>query len=53
MLVKEDLVLVHKALSELTIKGSESYTIAALLDKVATMHSKSDVRIEKPQKKEK
>ena len=39
MLVKEDLVLIHRALSELVIKGSESHAVSGLLDKVASIHA--------------
>ena len=43
MLVKEDLVLIHRALSELVIKGSESHIVSGLLTKVATIHADMDI----------
>jgi len=42
MFEKEDLVLIHKAISELTIKGSDSHVISILLNKVAEIHSKPE-----------
>lgn len=38
MFEKEELALIHKAVSELTIKGSDSYVVSRLLDKVVVLH---------------
>jgi hypothetical protein len=38
MFEKEELVLLHKALSELVIKGSDAAQVASLLGKVITLH---------------
>jgi len=42
MFKKEELALIHKAIAELTIKGSDSYIVSSLLDKVATQHGKEE-----------
>jgi hypothetical protein len=51
MFEKEELALIHKAISELTIKGSDSHIVSNLLNKVATQHSKPEkpakVKVEK------
>jgi len=38
MFEKEELALIHKAISELVIKGSDSHVVSTLLNKVVTMH---------------
>jgi hypothetical protein len=38
MFEKEELALIHRAVSELTIKGSDSYVVSKLLDKVVVLH---------------
>ena len=38
MFEKEELVLLHKALSELVIKGSDAAQVASLLGKIATLY---------------
>ena len=48
MLAKEDLVLIHRALSELVIKGVESHVVSVLLDKIATIHADMKVTSPKP-----
>jgi len=48
MFEKEELALIHKALSELTIKGGDSHVVSVLLNKVATLHAKPEkVKTEK------
>jgi|TARA_R110000822_G_scaffold183996_1_gene323314 hypothetical protein len=51
MFEKEELALIHKAVSELTIKGSDSHIVSNLLNKVATQHAKPEkpakVKVEK------
>jgi len=39
MFTKEELVLIHKAIAELNIKGSESAQISLLLNKVADQYN--------------
>lgn len=39
MFKKEELALMHKAMSELTIKGSDSYIVSGLLSKIAELHT--------------
>ena len=39
MFEKEELVLMHKALAELVIKGSDSHVVSALLNKIANTHT--------------
>ena len=43
MFEKEELALMHKAISELTIKGSDSHIVSGLLNKVAQIHAKPPV----------
>ena len=38
MFEKEELALIHKAVSELVIKGSDSHVVSRLLDKVVVLH---------------
>ena len=38
MFEKEELQLIYKAISELTIKGIDSHVVSGLLNKVATLH---------------
>jgi len=40
MFEKEELALIHKALSELAIRGADSHVVSLLLNKVATKHAK-------------
>jgi hypothetical protein len=40
MFTQQDLALIHKAVSEMTIKGADAPVIAALLTKVTTEHTK-------------
>tara|TARA_R110002012_G_scaffold6274_3_gene28480 strand:- start:4141 stop:4302 length:162 start_codon:yes stop_codon:yes gene_type:complete len=42
MFEKEELALIHKALSELQIRGVDSHVVAGLLNKVATIHQKPE-----------
>ena len=39
MFEKDELAMLHKALSELLIKGSDSPRVATLLNKIATLHT--------------
>jgi len=50
MFEKEELALIHKALSELQIRGGDSHVVAALLNKVATIHQKPEKVKVKPEK---
>jgi|TARA_R110002096_G_scaffold318179_1_gene512597 hypothetical protein len=43
MFEKEELVLIHKSISELTIKGSDSHVVSVLLNKVAAEHAKPEI----------
>jgi hypothetical protein len=43
MFEKEELALIHKAVSELTIKGSDSHIVSGLLNKVAEIYSKPPI----------
>ena len=53
MFEKAELALMHKAVSELTIKGSDAHIVSGLLNKVALLHtppkpeSKSKLKSEK------
>jgi hypothetical protein len=38
MFEREELALIHRAISELTIKGSDSHVVSKLLDKVVVLH---------------
>ena len=38
MFEKEELALIHKAVSELVIKGSDSHIVSILLNKVVALH---------------
>jgi len=40
MFTQQDLALIHKAISEMTIKGADAPVIAALLTKVTSEHTK-------------
>ena len=40
MFTAEDLAIIHKAISELTIKGADSPKIAVLLAKITEHHTK-------------
>jgi hypothetical protein len=39
MFEKQELVLIHRAMSELVIKGSESHVMSALLNKIVSNHT--------------
>jgi hypothetical protein len=39
MFEKEELALIHKAIFELTIKGSEAHAVSQLLDKIVVLHT--------------
>lgn len=43
MFTKEELVLMHKALSELTIRGADSHAVSHTLNKIAELHQKPPV----------
>ena len=38
MFEKQELALIHRAISELAIKGSDSHVVSGLLNKVAEFH---------------
>tara|TARA_R110002012_G_scaffold81791_2_gene206944 strand:+ start:8072 stop:8248 length:177 start_codon:yes stop_codon:yes gene_type:complete len=38
MFEKDELALMHKAISELTIKGADSHVVSNLLNKIANNH---------------
>tara|TARA_R110000765_G_scaffold314518_1_gene407326 strand:- start:157 stop:330 length:174 start_codon:yes stop_codon:yes gene_type:complete len=38
MFEKQELALIHRAISELSIKGSDSHVVSGLLNKVAKFH---------------
>jgi hypothetical protein len=40
MFTKEELALMHKAISELVIKGADSHAVSHLLNKIAEIHQK-------------
>tara|TARA_R110000744_G_scaffold330795_1_gene436256 strand:+ start:249 stop:410 length:162 start_codon:yes stop_codon:yes gene_type:complete len=42
MFEKEELALIHKSISELTIKGFDAHVVSVLLNKVATEHAKPE-----------
>ena len=45
MFEKQELAVIHKALTELTIKGGEAPLMAALLLKVQDAHNKTNATI--------
>ena len=48
MFEKEELALIHKAISELTIRGADSHVVSGVLNKVAKLHAKPEkVKVEK------
>jgi len=46
----EELILLHKALSELVIKGSDATQVASLLSKIVTAHEKESKKANPPTK---
>ncbi len=40
MFTQQDLALIHKAVSEITIKGADAPVVAALLTKITSEHTK-------------
>jgi hypothetical protein len=50
MFEKEGLVLLHKAVSELVIKGSDAAQVASLLNKIATVHEAESKKVSSPSK---
>jgi len=42
MFEKEELALMHKALSELVIKGSDSHMVASVLNKIIGVHEQQE-----------
>lgn len=46
----EELVLLHKAVSELVIKGSDAAQVASLLNKIVTAHEKESEKVNQPTK---
>jgi hypothetical protein len=50
MFEKEELVLIHKSVSELTIKGSDAHAVSNLLNKIVTLHTPPKQKKESPKK---
>tara|TARA_R100000278_G_scaffold62506_1_gene50610 strand:- start:202 stop:366 length:165 start_codon:yes stop_codon:yes gene_type:complete len=50
MFKKEELALLHKAVSELVIKGSDAAQVASLLSKIVTVHEKESKKVNPPSK---
>ena len=50
MFEKEELVMLHKAVSELVIKGSDAAQVASLLNKIATVHEAESKKVNPPAK---